>query len=196
MEKPFSQACENNKRPILDGLLPVMKQVDSVLEVGCGTGQHAVFFAEHMPWLRWQSCDQPEYLPGARLWIDEASLDNLPAPLPFEVNALPWPEGQFKALYSANTLHIMSWASVERFFARLRDEQPSLEWLCIYGPFNYNGAFTSPSNAEFDAFLKQRDPLSGIRDIEDVDAQASAAGFTLQHDHALPANNRLLIWQR
>lgn len=196
MEKPFSQACENNKRPILEGLLPVMKQVERVLEVGCGTAQHAVFFAGQMPWLQWQCCDQAEYLPGARLWIEEAALNNLPAPQPFEVNALPWPEADAQALYSANTLHIMSWDSVERFFARIRDEQPSLQWLCIYGPFNYNGAFTSPSNGEFDALLKQRDPLSGIRDFEAVNALAEQAGFTLQHDHALPANNRLLIWRR
>lgn len=195
MEKPFSQACENNKGPILDHLRSTLQHSRSVMEIGSGTGQHAVHFAAALPHLQWQCCDQAPYLEGIRRWIVDSALPNLPPPQEFEVNRSPWPKGDFDALYSANTLHIMDWPSVVRLFARL-SLQGDIKQLCIYGPFNYRGEYTSASNAQFDQSLKARDPGSGIRDFEAVDALAVEAGFTLRHDHAMPANNRLLIWQR
>ncbi|MGB1905954.1 MAG: DUF938 domain-containing protein [Spongiibacter sp.] len=195
MEKPFSQACENNKTPILEQLLPALQDSRSVLEIGSGTGQHAVHFAAAMPHLQWQCCDQRPYLDGIRQWIADSHLSNLLPPQEFEVNHSPWPSGEFDTVYSANTLHIMSWPSVERLFARLA-EQPGITRLCIYGPFNYHGDFTSDSNASFDRWLKDRDPLSGIRDMEAVNALAAEAGYTLHRDYAMPANNRLVIWLR
>ncbi|MBM7424521.1 DUF938 domain-containing protein [Spongiibacter marinus] len=196
MQKPYSQACENNKLPIFSTLQPILNTLKSVVEIGSGTGQHAVHVARLHPQLQWQCCDQAEYLPGIQQWLDEAKLDNLPAPQPFEVNSSPWPSGDFQALYSANTLHIMSWASVERLFARIAEHGADLQWLFIYGPFNYLGQFTSASNAEFDQWLKSRDPMSGIRDAEAVSGLAAKAGFALHSDCEMPANNRLLIWKR
>ena len=196
MQKPFSQACENNKAPIFDTLEPILHTLQSVVEIGSGTGQHAVHVARRHPQLIWQCCDQAEYLFGIQQWLDEAKLDNLSPPQCFEVNNSPWPMGNFQALYSANTLHIMSWASVEKLFSRIAEHGNTLQWLFVYGPFNYQGKFTSASNAEFDQWLKSRNPLSGIRDAEAVDRLAGNAGFTLESDNEMPANNRLLIWKR
>ncbi|HSM10469.1 MAG TPA: DUF938 domain-containing protein, partial [Lysobacter sp.] len=168
------------------------------------TGQHAVFFAAAMPWLTWQCSDRPDYLPGIRQWLDEAGLANTPAPVELDVARGPWPtpalprqpDDRFDAAYSANTLHIMSWREVEAFFAGLDTALADDAKLAVYGPFNYGGAFTSDSNAAFDASLKARDPAMGIRDFEAVDALARAIGLQLVTDAPMPANNRLLVWHR
>lgn len=194
MERPFSQACENNKAPILEVLRRHFNNVDMVLEVGSGTGQHAVHFAANLPHLRWQCCDQPEYLPGIRSWLEFAGLDNTPAPLQLNVNS-PWPLVSAPAIFSANTLHIMSWEEVKKFFATIADVLPADGLLCVYGPFNYGGEFTSDSNARFDEWLKARDPLSGIRDFEAVCELAERAGLKLLEDCDMPANNRCLVWR-
>lgn len=195
MERPFSQACENNKEPILEVLRQYFAEVDLVLEIGSGTGQHAVHFARHLPHLTWQTSDQSMYLPGVRSWLDWAGLDNTPEPLELDVNR-DWPIESAPAVFSANTLHIMSWKEVCLFFQRLDWLLPPAGVLCIYGPFNYGGEYTSDSNARFDQWLKQRDPLSGIRDFESVNEQAIAAGLALLTDRAMPANNRCLVWEK
>lgn len=195
MEKPFSQACENNKQPILDIISPVFSRHDCVLEIGSGTGQHAVFFARHMPHLRWQCSDQTEYLPGIRAWIEDAGLNNLEAPLTIDVT-MPWPVTQVPAVFSANTVHIMHWPQVEAFFEGLRNHLGKDGDFCLYGPFNYQGSYTSDSNARFDQWLKQRDPEMGIRDIDAITALAEGAALTLLEDHTMPANNRLLHFRK
>lgn len=195
IEKPFSAACERNREPILAVLRQHFADRRQVLEVGSGTGQHAVHFAQALPHLIWQTSDRPEYHEGIRAWLDEAALPNTPAPLLLDVNGA-WPSQHFDALYTANTLHIMSWAEVQRFFAALPSLLAVDAVLAVYGPFNYGGTFSSASNAAFDADLKSRAPHMGIRDFEAVDALAQAAGFALLQDHALPANNRCLVWQR
>ena len=166
-----------------------------VLEVGSGTGQHAVHFAAALPHLVWQTSDRPEWLPGIRLWLAEAALSNTPAPLQLDVTG-PWPETRFDAIFTANTLHIMGWAEVEAFFATLPGSLTEDARLTIYGPFNYGGEFTSDSNRAFDQWLKDRDPASGIRDFEAVDALARGVGLCLVEDNAMPANNRCLVWRR
>lgn len=196
MQKPFSQACENNKQPILAVLRDVFATVDHVLEIGSGTGQHAVFFADAMPWLQWQPTDRAENLPGIAAWRDDAALSNLRAPLELDVDAQPWPVASAGAVFSANTVHIMGWPSVERFFAGVGALLPPGGAFCLYGPFNYDGRFTSASNAQFDAWLRQRDPRSGIRDRAALERLADAAGMTLEADHAMPANNRTLVWRK
>jgi SAM-dependent methyltransferase len=193
---PFSQACENNKAPILAVLQQAFANCSKVLEVGSGTGQHAVHFAAALPHLNWQASDQALYLPGLTERLRRAALPNLPLPLQLDISADALPEQQFDALFSANTLHIMPWPVVEQFFSRLTGLTTALATLCIYGPFNYNGRFTSDSNRAFDASLKSRDPAMGIRDIAAVTALATAAGFRLQQDHSMPANNRLLQFLR
>ncbi|MDR6982881.1 SAM-dependent methyltransferase [Rheinheimera pacifica] len=193
---PFSQACENNKAPILAVLQQAFANCSKVLEVGSGTGQHAVHFAAALPHLCWQASDQAMYLPDLTERLRRAALPNLPLPLQLDISADALPEQQFDALFSANTLHIMPWPVVEQFFSRLAGLTTQQVTLCIYGPFNYNGSFTSDSNRAFDLSLKSRDPAMGIRDIAAVVALADAAGFTLQHDHSMPANNRLLQFLR
>jgi cyclopropane fatty-acyl-phospholipid synthase-like methyltransferase len=166
-----------------------------VLEIGSGTGQHAVHFAAAMPWLSWQCSDRAENLPGIRLWLGEAGLPNTPAPIELDVGGA-WPTHRFDAVFSANTLHIMGWPEVRQFFDGIDAVLDAEGVLAVYGPFNYGGEYTSDSNREFDAWLKARDPRSGIRDFEAVDALAREIGLTLMDDVAMPANNRMLVWRR
>lgn len=194
-DKPFSAACERNRDPILAVLRPHFADRRHVLEIGSGTGQHAVHFAAALPHLVWQTSDRPEWLPGVRLWLADADLPNTPPPLELDVRG-PWPGGRFDAVFSANTLHIMGWQEVEALFAGLPAVLADDARLTIYGPFNYGGCFTSPSNAAFDASLRADDPRRGIRDFEAVDALARGIGFDLVEDLAMPANNRCLSWRR
>lgn len=194
--KPFSAASERNRGPILEVLREHFADRRQVLEIGSGTGQHAVHFAAALPQLVWQCSDRAEALPGLQLWLDEAALPNTPAPLVLEVGQPDWPAQTWDAVFTANTLHIMAWAQVQALFARLPALLAPDAKLAVYGPFNYDGTYTAPSNAEFDVWLKSRDPLSAIRDFEAVDELATAAGLRLRADISMPANNRCLIWQR
>ncbi len=200
-ELPDAPACERNREPILEVLLRHFRDRRDVLEIGSGTGQHAVYFAAAMPWLHWHSSDRAQSLPGIRLWLDEAQLTNTSLPVELDVVRGPWPragapDGRFDAAFSANTLHIMGWAEVEAFFAGLDGALADDALLVVYGPFNYDGAYTSDSNREFDGWLKARDARSGIRDFEAVDRLAAGIGLRLVEDVAMPANNRTLVWRR
>ena len=193
--KPVAPSCERNQGPILQVLRRHFCGSLRVLEIGSGTGQHAVHFAAALPELTWQSSDRAESLPGIRLWLEEARLPNLPAPIELDVTHL-WPPGRYDAAYSANTLHIMSWPEVRTLFEHLDSALAADALLAIYGPFNYGGSFTSPSNAAFDAQLRSRSVSMGIRDFEAVDTLARGIGFELIEDCAMPANNRTLVWRR
>ncbi len=194
--RPFSQACENNKRPILAVLRHHLEGVDMLLELGSGTGQHARFFAEQLPGLRWQPSDLADNLPGIEAWREDYAGDNLPAPHPLDVTWQDWGIGIPAAVFTANSLHIMPWSSVEALFAYLGEHAPAGNRLLVYGPFNYGGQYTSESNARFDEWLAVQHPGGGIRDFEAVDARAEAAGYQLLDDTAMPANNRLLAWRK
>jgi SAM-dependent methyltransferase len=196
VNKPFSQACENNKAPILAVLEQHLAGVSSLLEIGSGTGQHAAFFASRLPHLTWQASDQGQHLPGIRVWQQEADLPNLPPPLELDVNDWPWPVSETEAVFSANTTHIMSWPSVKRLLAGVGRVLLPGGLFLLYGPFRYDGRHTSDSNAAFDRMLRERDPDSGVRDIEAVVLHADRAGLEVMADHAMPANNRLLVWRR
>lgn len=195
MEKPNAPSCERNREPILEVLKEHFADRQIVLEIGSGTGQHAIFFAAALPHLIWQTSDRPENLPGITAWLDEALLPNTPAPLEFDV-AKAWPEQRFDAIFSANTLHIMPWAAVQSLFAGLSVLLVEGAKVAIYGPFNYGGRFTSESNAAFDRWLKDRGAHQGIRDFDAVNDLAERAGLVLLEDRAMPSNNRCLIWQR
>ncbi|HZO00994.1 MAG TPA: DUF938 domain-containing protein [Burkholderiales bacterium] len=185
--KPFSEASERNRAPILAILKRVFKDRKHVLEIGSGTGQHAAYFARELPHLVWQASDVAENLPGIREWVT--------TPLPIELDVdQPWPELKVDAVFSANTCHILSWPQVERMFHGIGSIR-TLKILCLYGPFSYGGKHTSESNARFDAMLRARDPLSGLRDFDDIARLAERAGLILLEDNALPANNRLLVWR-
>ncbi len=194
--KPFAEACERNRAPILAVLERVLSGAKSVLEIGSGTGQHAVYFAQHLPHLSWQPSDLPEDLPGIRAWIAEASGQPPLPPLARDVARGPWPQARYDAVFSANTAHIMSWPQVERMVAGAAAMLQRNGRLCLYGPFNYGGHYTSASNAAFDASLRARAPHMGIRDFAAMDALAQSHGFALLEDAAMPANNRLLVWER
>lgn len=194
-DKPYAPACDRNRDPILAVLREHFADRRQVLEVGSGTGQHAVHFAAAMPWLTWQCADMADNLPGIRLWLDEAKLPNTPPPVELDVGGA-WPPRRFDAVFSANTLHIMGWPEVEAFFAGIARVLEPDGVLAVYGPFNYGGAYTSDSNREFDGWLKARDPRSAIRDFEAVDTLARDIGLHLLADVAMPANNRMLVWRR
>jgi cyclopropane fatty-acyl-phospholipid synthase-like methyltransferase len=194
LNKPYAESCEQNRDPILSVIEPLLRDKLSLLEVGSGTGQHAVYFARAMPQLNWYTSDRSENLPGIQMWLDEAELENLHPPIELDVRR-SWPDLQVDAIFSANTLHIMSWSDVQAFFSGIPDVLNRGGILLVYGPFNYNRAYTSNSNAQFDAWLKARDPQSGIRDFEDINALALQAGLQLYADYPMPANNRTLCWK-
>ena len=196
LEKPFAPACERNQYPILDVLRTAFADRRQALEIGSGTGQHAVHFAAALPWLTWQCSDVAGNLPGIGMWLDEAGLANTPPAIELDVARGPWPATTFDAVFSANAVHIMGWADVEALFAGLDGVLDADARLALYGPFNYGGEYSSDSNREFDGWLKARDPRSGIRDFEAVDALARGIGLQLVDDIAMPANNRCLVWHR
>lgn len=194
---PFSQACENNKRPILARLAEVFAERDRVLEIASGTGQHATWFAGHMPQLQWQPTELEQNLPVLEPRCFNYSGENLLPPCTLDVSQRPWSLADIPgAIFTANSLHIMPWQSVEDLFAELGEQADADTLLVVYGPFNYAGSYTSESNARFDEWLAARNPSSAIRDFEAVDALAGSAGFRLLEDNAMPANNRLLVWKR
>lgn len=194
--KPFSQACENNKASILGVLRHAFATASNVLEIGSGTGQHAVYFAENLPHLNWQTSDLPENHYGILAWIKDAALPNVRPPLSVDVSQGDWGLSAFDGVFSANTTHIMSWPQVGAMFAGVGRVLTADGLFCLYGPFNIDGRYTSESNARFDHWLKLRDPQSGIRDKEALNGLAAQMGLRLIADHALPANNRVLIWQK
>lgn len=193
--KPYAQSCDENRDPIGSVLVPLLAECRLLLEVGSGTGQHAVYFAAQLPHLTWQTSDLPENLPGIRLWLAEAALPNLPPPLPLSV-AEAWPKGPYDAAFSANTAHIVGEPEIAALFAGIGQVLTPNAPFALYGPFNYDGRYTSPSNARFDAWLKQRDPRSGIKDRGALIALAEANGMSLTDDHPMPCNNRILVFRR
>ena len=192
---PHSPACDRNRDPILQVLLEHFATSRRVLEIGSGTAQHAVHFAAAMPRLQWQTSDVAENIPGIRAQLAAAGLPNTPSPLELDVKG-EWPATRFDAVFSANTLHIMSWLEVQQLFGRLGQVIAPHATVAIYGPFNYGGRFTSESNAAFDRSLKSRGAHMGIRDFEAVNALAADIGIELLTDVAMPANNRTLVWRR
>jgi cyclopropane fatty-acyl-phospholipid synthase-like methyltransferase len=193
--KQFSEACEENKQPILAVLEMQFPGSRTVLEIGSGTGQHAVFFARQLPHVTWQPSDLPASHASIDAWRVEAQLPNLLAPLTLDVRADQWPQQNYDAVFSANTTHIMGWPAVQAMFCGIGKLLQTGGVFCLYGPFNYNRCYTSTSNARFDEWLKQRDPASGLRDFEDLDRLAGENGLALAHDHEMPVNNRLLVWR-
>ena len=194
--KPHSEACERNREPILQVLRQWFTQPGSALEIGAGTGQHAAHFAGNLPHLQWQPTDREENLAGIGLWVSEAALPNLRAPLQFDVRDSKWPVETVDYIFSANTAHIMSWPEVELMFAGVARVLRPRGLFALYGPFNRDGRFTSESNRAFDASLRERDPQMGLRDDKELQALAEQHGLRFIAEHAMPANNRLLIWQR
>ncbi len=196
LNKPIAESCIQNRAPILSIIKPLFANSRAVLEVGSGTGQHAVFFARALSHLIWHTSDVSENHPGIDLWLEEANLANTRPPIVFDVSQNNWPTIEVDAIFSANTVHIMSWQEVELFFHGVGQLLQTDGLFCLYGPFNYNGQFTRNSNAQFDQWLKQKNPKSGIRDAEALNRLADASNMTLQDDYEMPANNRILCWKK
>lgn len=198
--KPFSESSEQNKSVILDVLKPLLAERQNVFEIGSGTGQHAIYFAQQLPHLQWHTSDRADAIQGIQLWVDEAvtitGLTNIHSPLTLDVNDTVWPDIKTDAVFSANTLHIMSWDDVTAFFNKAPMLLNANGVIIIYGPFNYNGQYTSLSNERFDQWLKNRDPQSGIRDFSALNELALKNGLKFLQDVKMPANNRILIWQK
>jgi len=194
--KPYAEATERNREPILAVLRRWLPGPCRILEIGSGTGQHAVYFGSALPHVIWQASDRAENIPGIGEWIADAALPNLPSALALDVRDAGWPEAAFDGVFSANTAHIMSWPEVELMIARVAAALRPEGLFFLYGPFNYGGQFTSESNARFDAGLRAQASHMGIRDFEALEARANASGLVLVEDNAMPANNRLLIWRR
>lgn len=194
--KPYAQSSEENKEPILAVLREAFSDCHAVLEIGSGTGQHAVFFARHLPHLVWRPSELAENIAGILAWMEEAHLPNVTVPLCLDIDQAPWPQVAVDAVFTANTLHIVSWPQVQTLIANVGALLPAGSVFAAYGPFNYDGRFTSDSNARFDQWLKARDPLSGVRDFEVVDKLAQTAGMRLRRDYEMPANNRTLVWEK
>ncbi|WPU66838.1 DUF938 domain-containing protein [Peredibacter starrii] len=197
MEKPFSAACERNAGPILGVLKEhITHEHKRLLEIGSGTGQHAVYFAGEFPWMEWHPSDLKVNHAGMIQWFKEAKLQNILPPVKLDVGKDDFPKLKFDVVYTANTFHIMHWKECKSFMKLLGHRLREGSLAMIYGPFNYNGEFTSESNREFDQTLKARDPLSGIRSFEDVNNNMEKNGFELLEDQEMPANNRMLVYRR
>jgi len=196
MKKHHSPFVEKNKVPILEVLKQYILKEGRLLEVGSGTGQHAVYFAEYFNNVQWIASDTKNKHKNIKKSFKEAKLQNVHGPETLEIGVDDFPKGMFHYLFTANTLHIMSWKENKTFFKLLGKRLRKGSLVFIYGPFNYAGKFTSQSNEEFDKWIKEKDPLSGIRNFEDVKQRMEKAGFKMLKDHEMPANNRLLVFER
>jgi cyclopropane fatty-acyl-phospholipid synthase-like methyltransferase len=194
--KPFAESSVENRQPIFNVIEPLLQDCQTLLEIGSGTGQHAVYFSQSLPHLTWQCSDLKHNHAGINMWIDESGLENVKAPIELDTLNSDWPDQSFDAVFSANTVHIMDWNMVQGLFAGLAQVMNVGGRFLLYGPFNYNGQYSSESNARFDQWLKERDPGSGIKDFEKLDQLAKEAGLKLVNDYEMPVNNRLLYWQK
>lgn len=196
MSKPFSQACENNKAPILDLISQYFRDGMTVLEIGSYTAQHVLYFAENLPQIVWLPSDTPDNLAILEAGLAGSGLANIRSPFALDVSQQDWPLIKTEGIFSANTLHIMAEEYLNNFFQGVGKTLATGGHLCVYGPFKYEGEFTSESNAHFDRWLKDRDRVSGVRDFEKVIALARQEGMTLVTDRDMPSNNQCLVWQK
>jgi SAM-dependent methyltransferase len=192
--KQYTESCERNKLPILEVLREILTEPGLVLEIGSGTGQHAAYFAKHLPHLHWQPTDLAENLASIGAWAADAGLPNLPPPLTLDLSADEWPLTSAQAVVCINTIHIVAWPAVERLFVGVARTLAAGGIFYVYGPYRYRQHVLEPSNEQFDHWLKVRDPASGIREFEAVNELALANELQLAGDRAMPANNRSLWW--
>lgn len=195
-ERPFGEYAARNAAPILEVLRREFRAARDVLEIGSGTGQHAVTFAAKLSHLRWQTSDLDENHAGIKAWIGGAGLDNIMPPLSLDVRDANVAPASFDAAFSANTAHIMDMDAVRRMFSIVGDALRSDGVFCLYGPFRVGGAFNAPSNEAFDADLRQRDPMMGVRDLETLDEFGAACGLHRKRLYAMPSNNYIAVWKR
>ncbi|MBT8081731.1 MAG: DUF938 domain-containing protein [Gammaproteobacteria bacterium] len=195
-ERPVSGYASRNAPAILEVLRCEFRDREHVLEIGSGTGQHAAYFAAALPYLVWQTSDLDQNHFGIEAWISHAQLDNVIAPLSLDVRTASVEPATFDAVFSANTAHIMDVDAVRSMFRIVGDALRDGGVFCLYGPFRVGGAFNTASNEAFDASLRQRDPVMGIRDLEALDEFASQAALLRRRLYAMPSNNCTAVWQK
>jgi cyclopropane fatty-acyl-phospholipid synthase-like methyltransferase len=196
IEKPYAPACERNQQVILNVLKKIIDRNSNkkLLEIGSGTGQHAVFMAPHFPKLSWQTADLLENHAGINMWLQQADSVNILQPIELQIGSTEFPNTHFDVVFTTNTLHIMSWLNVQQLIKQLGQHLNSGSQVIIYGPFKYQGQFTTDSNAQFDLWLKQQNPLSGVRDFEKIVDLMADSTFNLVEDISMPANNQILYF--
>ena len=192
----YSQAAENNKAPIADVMGKHLPPDASVLEIGSGAGQHALHMAHTFPGITWLPTEREAVVPILRANLALYESHNIQPPLALDLEDFIWSGDPVDAVYAANVMHIVSVTLGERLVQLAAEALKSSGLLMLYGPYKYNGQFTTQSNATFDQWLKDRDPASGVRDFEAVIATAQCTGLTLAQDYAMPANNQMLIFER
>jgi hypothetical protein len=193
--RPYCEAADRNKGPILEVLRTVLAEPGRVLEIGAGTGQHARHLAEHLPWLAWQPTERPDMLAQTRAGTAGSGLPNLLEPIALDAGSEQWQVTGVRYIYSSNTAHIMGWSEVKRMFAQAGSLLPVGGAFCLYGPFNEQGRYTSAGNVQLDAWARSLNPDAGLRDIDALIELGSTVGLWLAERHKLPANNQLLVWR-
>jgi cyclopropane fatty-acyl-phospholipid synthase-like methyltransferase len=197
-QRMFSPSAARNLEPILAILKNVLPTHGVVLEIGCGTGEHVVCFAEAMPNLTWQPSDpDSDARASTASWIKFTGLNNVLAPLDIDVSSTQWGEtASFDAIVSINMVHIAPWSASLGLFAGAGRLLRAGGLLFLYGPFMRDGAHNAPSNAAFDASLKARNPSWGVRDIADLERLAEASGLDLRETIEMPANNMSVVFAK
>ena len=192
----YSKAAENNRAPIAHVMGKHLPPDASVLEIGSGAGQHALHMSHTFPGITWLPSEREAVVPILRANLALCGSKNIQPPLVLDLADFAWSGDQVDTVYAANVMHIVSESLGERLVQLAADALEPSGLLMLYGPYKYNGQFTTKSNATFDQWLKDRDPASGVRDFEAVVATAQCTGLTLAHDYAMPANNQMLIFER
>jgi len=196
MNKPIAEACLRNQQPIAEKLVQLLPNAGYLLELGSGTGQHAVYCAQRLPHINWQPSDVQQNLAGINSWVDDAALANILPTIELDVDQ-PWPIHRADYVFTANTIHYISLDSVKNLFAGVSNILPKKGLFIAYGPVNENGEYTSEGNVRLDAWLKGSvNPLAGIKDLELLKSLAALEQLTLVDNIAMPANNRLLVIQK
>ncbi len=194
-EKPYALSCDKNSEPILEVLKDYLPGHQALLELGAGTGQHAIYMAPHFKNMTWTVADMQDRHEGIQMWIKDFPRANVKGPVEYEAGKTPLPDGDFDVVFTANTLHIMSWSHGLQMFDDLQGLKSEALFV-VYGAFNYDGKYSSESNKKFDQWIKDRFPEGGIRDFEKVEEELRQRHFQLVKDHEMPANNRLLIFKK
>jgi hypothetical protein len=199
MARQHAPATLRNREPIADVLARELPERGTVLEIAAGTGEHAVFFATSFPALAWQPTDPShEALASIAAYREEYPGTNLAAPLRLDAaDPDSWPVREADAMVCINMVHISPWeATLGLFPGAARVLGTSGGPLVLYGPYIEQGVETAPSNLEFDASLKARNPLWGLRELQSVDRVASDHGFVRTRRYAMPANNLVVVYRQ
>lgn len=193
---PFAPAAERNRAPIqsvLEKYLPVRARV---LEIGAGTGQHAVAFSRAMPLVSWLATDRSDALPDLQARLRTEGPPGMPDAMVLDIPTGPWPEGRFDAAFTANTCHIMPWENVCAMVAGVARVLTSNGLFLVYGPFMSNGRHTSEGNERFDLALRSQDPTQGLRSLESLESEAGRHQLVQERVIPMPANNMTIVFRR